>query len=180
VRNLVRAAILVGMVIAMAPAAAGSAVTASVSRSISVWVTPSDSQRPSRVLVTGSLVDFGEALRANSDGRRDPRGSFTLLALHKGSILVGGPELSPSAPTSTAARSGTCAVSTTADDRIPVLRGTRNYAGITGTMTVSVSSVLILPLQPGGKCVTGSGAHPLASWSTITASGTVTISISKT
>jgi hypothetical protein len=170
---LVAAAVFTGIVGLETPAPATNRET----RTILVWVMPSDSvQTPSRVLVTGSFVDFGESLRVNARGRSDSSGSYTLLMLQRGSILVAGPALSPSALISGPRRRlGTCSVSTTSNERMPVLGGTKAYAGTRGTIMVSVSSVLILPLEAGGKCVTGNRASPLASWSTITGTGTVTI-----
>jgi hypothetical protein len=170
---LVAAAVFTGIAGLEAPAPATNRET----HTILVWVVPSDSlQTPSRVLVTGSFTDFGDSLRANARGQSDSRGSYTLLVLQQGSIVVAGPALSPSAVTSGPRRRlGTCSVSTTSNERMPVLRGTQAYTGIRGTIMVSVSSVLILPLETGGKCMTGSRAIPLASWSTITGTGTVTI-----
>jgi hypothetical protein len=131
-------------------------------------------------LVTGAIVDYGKAFRVNSAAHHDNKGRYTELVLKDGSILLGGTALNPVVRTAKSVRrSQTCSVLSSSDEPAPIVRGTRAYAGISGSLVVDTSSVLIIPLTGRGQCNTGSGVRPVADWLTITASGNVNLSSTK-
>lgn len=144
--------------------------------SITIWAAAStEGHGPVAALVTGAIVDYGKILRANGRFQPDATGGFTELVLKRGSILLRGTALSPSIRTTTVdSQSHTCSVLTTSDKPTSIVTGTRAYVGITGSLVVATNSVLILPIAENGQCQTGGGIRPVAAWSTITASGTVT------
>ena len=56
-------------------------------------------------------------------------------------------------------------------DPVPVVSGTKAYAGISGTANITITFAIVLPLT-NGKCNTNTKANPIAQYGAITGSGT--------
>ncbi len=177
-RSIIALTSIFGLLLTVHPSSVGATPSGD---SVSIWATLTASGRePSSVLVTGAIVDYGKAFRANSASRIDAKGRFTKLVLEHGTILLGGTALDPVVRTAKpVGRTQTCSVLASSDEQAPVVSGTKAYLGISGSLVVATSSVLIIPLSKGGQCNTGAGARPVAAWSTVTASGSVTLPSSK-
>ena len=140
---------------------------------VQVWGTPSNGGG-GPVVFTGAIADSGKSLSVNSSGKADKKGNYKLLELKKGSILINGTELntalnnaSPSAFNST-----TCSGSFAATAPVPIVSGTKAYAGVSGSVNVTVTFAVVLPLT-NGKCNMNTNANPIAQYGSIAGTGTV-------
>jgi hypothetical protein len=144
---------------------------------IKVWGTPSTNGSGGTIVITGVIGDSGKTVRVNSAGKADKKGTFSQFLLKKGTIVVDSTQVqaalksgaSPPADFNTA----TCSGSDIASAPVPIVSGTKAYAGITGSLTVSLSFAVAIPLTSSGKCNTN---NPGAQTGFITGSGTVSFS----
>jgi hypothetical protein len=137
---------------------------------VQLFGTPS-SNGSAQVVLTGAVGDFGTATSVNSAGKPDPKGGYKLLTLSKGTILVNSKgEVHNGPPTTFNSR--TCSATFVNTATNPVVSGTGLYAGIDGTLTITVSFGLVLP-STNGKCDTSNSAVPLAQSGSVMGSGTV-------
>ena len=123
-----------------------------------------------QVVLTGAVGDFGTASSVNAAGKPDSFGNYKLLTLSQGTILVKGQGGNNGPPTTFNAR--TCSATFVHTGTDPVVSGTGAYAGIDGSLKVTVSFALVLPLK-NGKCDTSNSAVPLAQYGSIMGSGTL-------
>lgn len=125
-------------------------------------------------VITGAIADSGKAENVNSSGKPKEKGEYKLLKLKKGTILLNGTQiigaLNNANPTSF--NTTTCSGSFAATDPVPIVRGTKAYAGISGTVTLTVTFALVMPLTKG-KCNTNTNANPIAQYGSIAGTGTV-------
>jgi hypothetical protein len=127
------------------------AEAAPTSGAIKVWVKPTHTagtttlKHPGTVMITGAIGDYGTSLSENARGKAVKKGPFKLLRLHKGT-----------AP-------------------ITIVKGTGAYTGITGSVTFTVSYGLILPKKKSGACTEKTSTKPLATFTSFSGTGTVTL-----
>ena len=174
-RRMLAAAMVAGVLGLLASAtAAGAAPKAGPEK---VWVTPSAAgttvKLPGKVLFTGSFSDYGKSITANAKGKPTNKGSYALLILKKGTILVNVSQLGSMLKTSQPQTVNTTSCSANAHVAAPVtlVKGTKTYVGIGGTFTLTVMFAFIGPMK-NGKCTQTS--NPAATWAAFTGSGTVT------
>jgi len=60
-------------------------------------------------------------------------------------------------------------------DPVPIVSGTKAYAGITGTANITVSFAIVLPLT-NGRCGMNTNANPIAQYGSVAGTGTVSFS----
>ena len=65
------------------------------------------------------------------------------------------------------------ATATSVTDPVTVVKGTKAYAGITGTLTVTVSFAELGPKTKKGSCNQSNNAQPVATYGSVSATGTV-------
>jgi hypothetical protein len=85
---------------------------------------------------TGAIGDSGKSIPANSSGKPEKKGPFGLLVL-KGTILVNTTQLkkdlnNPNSPPTTF-NTTTCSGHFSVTDPVPIVSGTKLYAGISGS-----------------------------------------------
>lgn len=144
---------------------------------IQVWGTPTNGGG-GPVVLTGAIGDSGTSANANSSGTPSKNGTFKLLKLKKGTILLNTTQLNKENNANTPPttfNSTTCSGTFVVTAPVPVVGGSKAYAGITGTVTVSVTFAIVLPLTKG-KCNMNTNANPIAMYGSVSGSGTVSFS----
>jgi hypothetical protein len=140
---------------------------------IQVWGTPANNGGGA-VLVTGAVGDSGHSGNTNSSGTPSKKGTYTLLTLKKGTILLNTTQLlqatNNNSTPPTSMNSTTCSATFVVTDPVPVVSGTKAYAGVSGTINVTVSFAFIVPMK-NGKC--NFNANPIGQYGSILGSGSV-------
>jgi hypothetical protein len=181
VRRAIVAAIGAGVLLgASLSASVAAASGAAKSGKIELWVLPSptgatSTTHPGKVIFTGAIGDYGEALKVNAAGKPTTKATYRLLKLKKGTILVDIAKFSAAerklAPSIDLA---TCSFFGSVSGAISIVSGTGTYHGITGSVTLTALYGGIGPFK-NGKCTTKTTTPALATYSSITGSGTVTL-----
>jgi hypothetical protein len=117
-------------------------------------------------VLTGAITDYGvdhEGALAN--------GSDNEIVLKKGTFDVDIDKLDRAVKFSVNAK--TCVYSESGSGPTSLLAGTGAYAGIKGTLTITVSGRGILPRSSNGRCASAQSAPPLVAVSTAQGSGKV-------
>jgi hypothetical protein len=178
---MIRRAVQVGVGLALAT---GSLVLAALPSGaapaggpVQVWGTPSPNGGGGSVIFTGAVADRGKAVSATATGKPQKKGTYKLLVMTKGSILVNTTQLNNDAnnsniqpnPFNTTTCSGVFSVTAP----VPVVSGTKLYAGINGSVNLTLTFAFVIPLQ-SGKCNTSNnGPAPSIQYGSITGTGTV-------
>jgi len=142
---------------------------------VQFWGTPNNNGG-GPVVLTGAIADSGKSAHANSSGKQSKKGTYTLLILKNGTILLNTTQLNKdlnnnnTAPTTF--NSTTCSGAFVITDPVPIANGTKAYAGISGTANITVNFAIVLPLTKG-KCNTNTNANPIAQYGSIAGTGTV-------
>jgi len=148
---------------------------------VRVWVTPSLTGTGGSIVITGAVADYGRTLNTNKAGVPTPGGYYARLILHKGSFRVNAVAFNLKAnnvqPTFDAA---TCSAWLSVSGPVTLFGGTGAYAKISGTINITEDAAFILPRYAAGKdkgqCNESNNAQPLATWGSITGTGTVRFS----
>jgi hypothetical protein len=146
---------------------------------INVFVTPTLNGSEGTIVITGAIGDYGKTVNANSAGKPAKKGSYELLDLKKGTILVNATQFNAAtnnaSPTFSAV---TCSGSFLASAPAQIVSGTKAYAGITGSVTLTATYGFVGPFfksgSKKGQCNTSNNAPtPPGFFVSITGSGTV-------
>jgi hypothetical protein len=141
-----------------------------------VWAT-ANANGSATIVITGAIGDYGKAVSANSAGKPQKNGGYEQLLLKTGTILLNGQQLNAATnkanPTDYSAVS--CSGSIVASAPVPIVSGTKAYAGITGSLTLTETAAFVGPFTKSGKCNASGNGNPAAIWGTITGSGTVSV-----
>jgi len=141
---------------------------------IQIWVTPSSSGNGGKVLITGSIGDFGTSVTTNASGKVSSSGSYKKLLLHKGNLLINVAQFNSAGDsTQPSIDSTNCSASFSFTAPVQIVSGTGDYSGATGSVNLTGSFAAILPKTKGGSCNESSSAHPLSQYSSIAGSGSV-------
>lgn len=171
------ASVLFGVLLSASVVAASGATK---SGKVELWVVPSvtgatSTAHPGKVIFTGTIGDYGEALKVNAAGKPTKKSTYRLLELKKGTMLVDIAKFSAAerraAPTVNMA---TCSFYGRVSGAITVVSGTGAYHGVTGSLTITALFGGIGPFK-NGKCTTKTTTPALATYTSITGSGTVTL-----
>lgn len=170
-------AVLGGLLLGAVPA---SGQSSSTSGTIKVWgvVNSGPNNKPTAVLVTGAIGDYGTVQNVNASGKPNANGSYFKLTLHKGTFTVNGKQFiaafsaagNPPADYNSTTCTGSFPVGPAP---VPAVSGTGAYAGISGTVNLSAQLAILLPRTKNGSCNTGNNVNPLSFWGQITGQGTV-------
>ena len=152
--------------------AVGAAVPAG--GKIEIWGTPANNGGGA-VVLTGAIGDSGKSANANSSGQPSKKGTFKLLTLKRGTILINttqlGKDLTTNKTPPTTQNSTTCSATFVVTAPVPIVSGTGMYAGISGSANITVTFAIVGPMK-NGKCNTK--ANPIAQYGSIAGTGTVT------
>jgi len=157
--------------------AAGAATP--VSGSTQLWASlGANNGNGFKVIFTGAIGDYGTSVGATANGKptkkRNP--GYRLFILKKGTIFfntqkIDAAENNNSAPPTTV-NATTCSATYVVTEPATAVSGTKAYAGITGTIDVTISYAFTLPLDKG-KCNMNTNANPSAAIGQVTGTGTV-------
>jgi hypothetical protein len=125
-------------------------------------------------VLTGAIADSGTSATVNSSGKPTKNGKYKLLVLKKGTILLNTTQLNAAVNNAnpTTFNSTTCSGSFAGTAPVPTVSGTKAYAGISGSVNITVTFAIVLPLTKG-KCNTNTNANPIAQYGSVSGSGTV-------
>jgi hypothetical protein len=131
-----------------------------------------------KVVFTGAIGDHGTSVGATANGKPTKKNNpgYRLFILKKGTIFfntqkIDAAENNNSAPPTTV-NATTCSATFVNTEPATAISGTKAYAGITGTIDVTISYAFTLPLDKG-KCNMNSNANPSAVFGLVTGTGTV-------
>jgi hypothetical protein len=163
-------------------AAATTTTTAPTGGAIKVWVTPSgtntSTKNPGKILITGAFADYGTVISTNAAKKPTAKGAYKLLRLKNGTFLVNGTQLNKALTTgqpSTLSASN-CSGIFGATAPVTLSDGTGAYVGISGTVTITATFAFIGAKTKSGGCTMKTSSKPLATYSSISGSGTVSFS----
>ncbi len=142
---------------------------------IQVWGTPANNggRGGAFILFTGAVADSGKGTPANASGKPVKKGAFNLVVLKKGTILLDPTQLRAGINNTspTPFDSTTCSGVYAATAPVPIVSGTKAYAGISGTANVTLTMAAVLQLT-NGKCDMNN-PNTIAQYGSIVGSGTV-------
>jgi hypothetical protein len=133
------------------------------------------------ILITGAIGDHGKGVQANAAGKPDSKGRYQLLKLHRGTILINTHPLNKKLNKlfSTAkVNKATCSIDGSVSATIPIISGTRAYAGVSGSVRVKFTFAELARRYASGakKGRCNFNGSPAAQWATVTGKGTVSFS----
>jgi hypothetical protein len=174
--RVAKAAACLGVATGAIALGGGTATATPTGGAVQVWGTPNN-HGGGHVIITGAVAASGVSVPANSSGKPEKKGTYKLLEFKKGSILVNTSQLNKAVqaanPTATSFNTATCSGYVPATAAVPIVSGTKAYAGITGSVTITITFAVVIPLQ-NGKCNTSqNGPNPSAQYTSLTGSGTV-------
>lgn len=133
-----------------------------------------------KVLITGAIGDHGKNQSVTKSGKPSANGSYVLLKLTQGTILLNKTMLDQRinrAFNNAKLDAATCSLSAVASAGLPIVSGTGLYTGITGTAHITLQAGFTLPRfssgANAGKCNTSNSAAPTASVQLVSGTGTV-------
>jgi len=150
---------------------------------IELWITPGATQGTGTIVVTGAIGDYGKTTgKENANGTPNKNGTYGTAQLQKGSVEVDlaniGKAVNNASPTVNSTAS--CSFVVTATAPATLLNGTGAYKGISGTVELTETFAGVLPRLTSGKDKgqwnESNSANPVASWGSVTGSGTVSFS----
>jgi hypothetical protein len=156
----------------------GVASAAPAAGTLKIWVTPQLSGPGGTIVVTGAVGDSGKTLTVTSTGKTSASGNYEKLLLKQGTIMVNTTQFNAALNSNSSAptdyNSATCSASIVTSGPATVVSGTKAYAGVTGSLTLTATIAIVLPHTKSGSCNMSNSAKPVAQWASITGSGPVT------
>lgn len=147
---------------------------------VNFWSTPNINGPGGTILLTGAIGDYGKTISVNAAGKVDSKGNYSEAILKKGTILVNVTQANAAvnaAFSHVVENAATCSASTTVTASLPIMSGTKAYAGITGTLTDTISFAAYGPYYTHGsnkgQCNESNNATPTDQWASDTGAGTV-------
>jgi hypothetical protein len=125
------------------------------------------------IVVTGVVTDHGKATSVTKAGKPDENGNYEKIVLQKGGFWVDARQLNAilnhQKPTFD---KNQCYFAFKGSGPTTLMKGTGAYAGISGTVNVTVQFVFLGPKTKSGKCNMSNNSQPVASYGNVTGSGT--------
>jgi len=170
----------VGVLLGAAPVSAGTPAASPTGGVIKIFSKATDSP-VAPILITGAIGDYGKSVSMDKDGKPDNNGNYVKVTLRKGTFEVNATQLNSA--TNRAApvvNKATCSFSFSGSGPVTLFNGTGLYAGISGTVRVTVSFAVVGPdFASGpkkGQCNLSEKARPLSQYGTVTGTGVVKFS----
>jgi hypothetical protein len=182
VKAALSAAVLGSIVLSGTPAFAAAVPSAPVGGPVRVFVGPG-SGNGGRIFIAGAIGDYGRTLNINKNGTPDPNGNYGKITLQKGTFEVNKTALNTKMGNAQPVVNNlkTCSGLISGTAPVTLFDGTGLYAGISGTVTVSITQVFIFPFYATGKhkgqCNESNSSQPVAAYESVTGSGTVSFSM---
>lgn len=171
------AALLVSLGAASVASGAQKAKVSGPEKAFVLPTSATSTKKPGKVLLTGTIADYGKVVAANAKGKPTAKGEYRNLELTKGTILVDiaafDKAITDAFPHATVDKT-TCSISLTVTGRITIVSGTKAYAGITGFFTLTSNIAVIAPLE-NGVCTMKTTTPAVATYTEITGTGRVTV-----
>jgi hypothetical protein len=149
-----------------------------VSGQTQIWASLGNGNGPFKVIFTGAVGDHGTAYSVTSSGKPSKKSNtgYKLFKLQKGNILVNSVTLNDAlnnnnAPPTTQ-NNTTCTVTFVVTQPVTIMKGTKAYTGIKGTINVTVSYAEEGPMK-NGSCNQSNNAKPVAQYGAVSGTGTV-------
>ena len=175
----VSVAVLGSVLLGGSPAFAATVPSTPAGGSVKLFATPSKGLHAT-ILMTGAIGDYGNALTIDKNGTPDSNGNYVKVTLHKGGFEINSTALNAKTNnlgSQTPINRATCSMAASVSAPVTLLDGTGLYAGITGTLKLTITEAFILPVYASGKnkgqCNESQNAQPVADYGSIIGSGTV-------
>jgi hypothetical protein len=129
-------------------------------------------------IFTGAIGDHGVSIPATSQGKPSKKNTgYRLFVMKKGTIFFNTKQIDAAENDNntqpTTENNTTCSFTFVVTEPATIISGTKAYAGITGSISVTISYAAVLPLTKNGKCNPDTNANPTAQIGFVTGSGTV-------
>lgn len=133
------------------------------------------------ILITGAIGDYGKTLNINKYGKADSNGTYVKVTLKKGGFEINAAALNAKLnKLNPPVNKATCSAVATATGPVTLFDGTGLYAGISGTIHITVTFAIVLPTYASGKdmgqCNMSNSAQPLDQMGLIRGTGKVSFS----
>lgn len=178
-KAVVSVVLLGSLLIAGGPAFAATAPSTPVGGPVRLFATP-NGNGGGTIVITGAIGDYGHTLSINKNGTTNSNGNYVKVSLHKGTFEINSTALNAKTSnlgSQTPINKATCSMAASVSAPVTLLDGTGLYAGVTGTLNVTISVAFILPLFTSGKdkgqCNESQNAQPVAAYSSIIGTGSV-------
>jgi hypothetical protein len=144
---------------------------------IQVFVT-NTSPTKAKIVITGAIGDYGTTLTVDKNGKADANGAYQKVTLKKGGFWLNATALNKKLDSaSPVVNKTTCSLLFTGSAPTTPYDGTGAYAGIGGTVKVTIIFAGIAPRFSSGahkgQCNFGQNVNPLGQYQSITGTGTV-------
>jgi hypothetical protein len=144
---------------------------------IQVFVT-NTSPTKAKIVITGAIGDYGTSLTVDKNGKVDANGAYQKVTLKQGGFWLNATALNKKlGAASSVVNKTTCSVLFSGSAPTTPYDGTGAYAGIAGTVKVTVTFAGIAPRFTSGahkgQCNLGQNVEPVAQYQSITGTGTV-------
>jgi hypothetical protein len=147
---------------------------------VQVFITPSlTGKGGGPIIITGAIGDHGTSVRVNPSGQPAPKGTYSLAKLQYGSILLNTGLLRHKIQVGTQQATpvlASCSLQGSTTAAVPIISGTRQYSGITGTLHVRFTFAEVAGRYASGpkKGQCNLAAGPVAQWASIVGTGSIT------
>jgi hypothetical protein len=144
---------MLGCVLLGATAAFGSSATnTQAAGTIHVFGAQHGLSRNSAIVITGAIGDYGKTFSIDKNGTTDPNGDYIKVTLQHGTFEANTVALSNKlAKIRPTVYNTTCSGEFLGTSPVTLFDGTGRYAGITGTVNMTVTGAYILPRYNTGK-----------------------------
>jgi hypothetical protein len=160
-----------GVALAAAAVVVSGAGATGKSGPIQFYVTGSTVTTP--ILVTGVVTDYGKVTSVTKAGKPDENGNYEKVVLKKGGFWVDATALNKKLNSGTPTiDKANCFFAFKGSGPTKLFKGTGAYAGISGSVDVTVNFVAIGPRLKNGTCNMSQNAQPVAQYGNVTGSGT--------
>jgi hypothetical protein len=160
------------VVIASLLAVSGAFAAGASGGSVRIFGTPKGGGGP--VIFTGAIGDFGSTQRETANGSPNDNGDFVEFKLKHGTFVANATGLFNALNKAKFTfDKATCSGSGGATGSATLSQGTGQYAGISGTLRVTITFAEVGPRLKNGKCNMNQNAKPLSQFGAISGSGQV-------
>ena len=132
-------------------AIAASAPSGGPTRMFVTYQTPTKS----KILITGAIADYGEAISEDPNGKPDPNGNLEKVTLKQGGFVIDDTALDKTIQkqfSKEPINTTNCSVALTGTGPGKIETGTGAYAGISGNAKIALTVAGIAPKTKAGKC----------------------------
>lgn len=140
---------------------------------IRVFVTTAASNKE-KIVVTGSIGDYGTTVSQDADGKVDPTGTFEKVTLKHGSFIINDTALTKKLDNEppTVVNISNCSIVFVGSGPTTISNGSGAYAGITGTLRLTYTFAGIAP-KTAQRCDFASNAPDGGTYTSVAGTGNV-------